>query len=73
MTHLGRMNAELAKTIHAKEAEAERLQLEALAREELRTELEAQNKMKEIPEIKCRNHKQILNNKHKSHEEMNSI
>jgi hypothetical protein len=34
ITHLGRMNAELAKTMHARE-EAERLRLEALAREDV--------------------------------------
>ncbi|RIA94822.1 guanylate-binding protein [Glomus cerebriforme] len=44
MAQLGKMNAELAKAMHAKE-EAERLRLEALAHEgELRREIEAQRR-----------------------------
>ncbi|POG69004.1 guanylate-binding protein [Rhizophagus irregularis DAOM 181602=DAOM 197198] len=47
MTQLGRMNAELAKAVHAKE-EAERLRIEALAREgELCRKIEAQKRERE--------------------------
>ncbi|GES81403.1 guanylate-binding protein [Rhizophagus clarus] len=74
MTQLGRMNAELGKALRAKE-EAERLQLEALAREEeFRREMEAQKYEREENE---RNFKEKMaelqsniDQQHKSHEEM---
>ncbi|PKY38716.1 GBP-domain-containing protein [Rhizophagus irregularis] len=74
MTQLGRMNAELAKAMKAKE-EAETLRLEALAREEeFRREMEAQKYEREENE---RNFKEKMSElqanieqQHKSHEEM---
>ncbi|CAB4384183.1 unnamed protein product [Rhizophagus irregularis] len=74
MTQLGRMNAELAKAMKAKE-EAETLRLEALAREEeFRREMEAQKYEREENE---RNFKEKMaelqaniEQQNKSHEEM---
>lgn len=55
MSQLGRMNAELAKAIHVKE-EAERLRIEALAREgELCRKIEAQKREREENEKNFRN------------------
>jgi len=55
MTQLGRMNAELAKAMRAKE-EAEGLRLEALAREgELCREIEAQKREREENERNLNN------------------
>jgi len=74
MTQLGRMNAELAKAMQAKE-EAERLRLEALAREEeFRREMEAQKHEREENERNFREKMEELqtniDQQHKSHEEM---
>ncbi|PKK46338.1 hypothetical protein RhiirC2_803808, partial [Rhizophagus irregularis] len=74
MTQLGRMNAELAKAMKAKE-EAETLQLEALAREEeFRREIEAQKHEREESErnfkMKMEELQANIDQQNKSHEEM---
>jgi len=67
MKRIGKMNEAIANAMHAKE-QAERLQLESLAREaEYRMEMEAQNKnvkkLREISTLKCKNYNQTwLNN-----------
>jgi hypothetical protein len=74
MTQLGRTNAELARLIYAKE-EAERLRLEALAREEeFRMKIEAQRHEREENERNFREKiaelQANIEQQHKSHEEM---
>jgi hypothetical protein len=74
MTQLGRMNAELANAMRAKE-EAERLRLESLAREEeFRMEMEAQRHEREETERQFKEKmlelQSNIDQQHKSHEEM---
>ena len=74
MTQLGRMNAELANAMRAKE-EAERSRLEAIAREaEFRREMEAQKHEREVVERNFREKmlelQSNIDQQQKSHEEM---